>query len=120
MMQEKWPTEIRLKKDKKALQVTFEDGDSYLFPAEFLRVTSPSAEVQGHSPDEKKTVPGKRDVEIMSVEPVGNYAVRLTFTDLHDTGYFSWSYFASHGRDMETIWQTYLDELTEKGLSRDA
>lgn len=118
-MTKTWPTEIRLKKDKKTLSVTFDDDRCYDFTAEFLRVTSPSAEIQGHAPEQKKTVGGKREVEIMDVEPVGNYAVRLSFTDLHNTGYFTWDYFDRSGRNMDALWQTYLDELSQKGLNRD-
>lgn len=117
-MSKVWPTEIKLAKNKKTLGVRFDDGTAYEFSAEFLRVTSPSAEVQGHAPEQKKTIGGKHDVEIMKVEPVGNYAVKLTFTDLHDTGYFTWDYFDSHGRDMDRIWQEYLRELEAKGLGR--
>lgn len=118
-MTDAWPTEIRLKKDRKSLMVSFDTGESFDFPAEFLRVTSPSAEVQGHSPDQKKTIGGKRDVEIMSLEPIGNYAIRLEFTDLHNTGFYTWDYFLRSGRDMDGIWQGYLKELEEKGLARD-
>ena len=118
-MTDAWPTELRLSKDKKTLTVSFEGGEQFAFPAEFLRVTSPSAEVQGHSAEQKKTIGGKRNVEIMSLEPVGNYAVRISFTDLHNTGYFTWDYFLKSGRDMDSIWQGYLDELEAKGLSRD-
>ncbi|MEM1049465.1 MAG: DUF971 domain-containing protein [Pseudomonadota bacterium] len=114
-----WPTEIRLSGDKRTLSVTFDDASSYALEAEYLRVMSPSAEVQGHSPDQKKTVPGKRTVEIMSVESVGNYAVRLTFDDLHDTGLYSWAYLQKLGRERETLWAQYLAELEAKGLSRD-
>jgi DUF971 family protein len=114
-----WPTELRLRKDRKLLTVTFESGDSYELPAEYLRVTSPSAEVQGHSPDERKTVPGKRDVGILELHPVGNYAVRIAFDDLHSTGIFSWDYLLELGRDQGRIWQDYLDELAAKGLSRE-
>jgi DUF971 family protein len=114
-----WPTELRLRKDKMALSVVFDSGDAFEFPAEFLRVHSPSAEVQGHSPDERKTIGGKRNVAIIEVHPVGNYAVRLVFDDMHSTGIFSWDYFARLGRDQEPMWRTYLDELAAKGLSRD-
>ncbi|SNY93030.1 DUF971 family protein [Cohaesibacter sp. ES.047] len=114
-----WPTEIRLKQDKKTLSVTFDNDETYDFAAEFLRVTSPSAEVQGHGADQKKTIASKKDVEIMKIDPIGNYAVRLFFTDLHDSGYFTWDYFLKSGRDMEAIWQGYLDDLETKGLSRD-
>ena len=81
-----WPKELRLAKDRRTLAVTFEDGSAFTLPAEYLRVESPSAEVQGHNPDERKTVPGKREVMILQVQPVGNYAVRLVFDDMHSTG----------------------------------
>ena len=114
-----WPTELRLAKDKKALSVTFDNGDSFSLDAEYLRVHSPSAEVQGHSPDERKTVPGKRNVAILEVQPARNYAVRLVFDDLHSTGIFSWDYLSELGRNRERKWRDYLDELAGKGLSRD-
>ncbi len=114
-----WPTELRLSKDRKTLTVTFEGGEGYALDAEYLRVVSPSAEVQGHSPDERKTVPGKRNVAILEVHPVGNYAVRLVFDDLHSTGIYSWDYLLSLGRNRDRNWQDYLDELAQKGLSRD-
>ena len=117
-MTQAWPTEIRLRKDKRNLLVAFDDGSSYDFTAEFLRVTSPSAEVQGHSPSERKTIGGKRDVEIMKVEPVGNYAVRLYFTDLHDSGYFTWDYFKNSGERLDEIWNDYLQSLEKLGLAR--
>ncbi|MCC6780052.1 MAG: DUF971 domain-containing protein [Hyphomicrobiales bacterium] len=113
-----WPTELRLRKDRKALTVVFDDGASYELSAEYLRVKSPSAEVQGHSPDERKTVGGKRDVIILEVQPIGNYAVRLVFDDLHSTGIYSWAYLSDLGRDHPRLWQEYLDELAGKGLSR--
>jgi DUF971 family protein len=114
-----WPTELRLSKDRKVLNVAFDNGESFALEAEYLRVTSPSAEVQGHSPDERKTVPGKRNVAILEVNPLGNYAVRLVFDDLHSTGIYSWDYLAELGRDRARRWQDYLDELAAKGLSRD-
>src|SRR5215469_10669542 len=114
-----WPTELRLRKDKAALTVVFDDGQAFEFPAEFLRVYSPSAEVQGHSPDERKTIGGKRNVRIIEVHPVGNYAVRLVFDDLHSTGIYSWDYFLKLGRDQGRLWGDYLDELAAKGLTRD-
>ncbi|MBA4783123.1 MAG: DUF971 domain-containing protein [Rhizobiales bacterium] len=113
-----WPKELRVSKDKRSLTVLFEDGASYTHSAEYLRVTSPSAEVQGHSPSQRQTVPGKRDVEIMALEPVGNYAVRITFTDLHNTGIFSWAYLRTLGEEFDTRWAGYLSELAEKGLTR--
>ena len=114
-----WPTELRLRKDKKALSLTFDNGEAYELPAEFLRVLSPSAEVQGHSPDERKTVSGKRDVAVIEVNPVGNYAVRLVFDDTHSTGIFSWDYLLKLGREQGRLWGDYLDALAAKGLVRD-
>jgi len=114
-----WPTELRLHKDRKTLTVAFDKGESYNLAAEYLRVKSPSAEVQGHSPDERKTVPGKKNVMILEVQPVGNYAVRLVFDDLHTTGIFSWDYLLELGRQHKRYWQDYIDELAQKGLSRE-
>ena len=92
MTSERWPTELRLAKDRRSLRIAFDDGTAFDLPAEYLRVTSPSAEVQGHSPAERKTVPGKREVAIIGVEPVGNYAVKLIFDDMHDSGIYGWDY----------------------------
>ncbi len=114
-----WPTELRLHKDRKTLSVTFEGGEHFDLPAEYLRVKSPSAEVQGHSAEERKTVPGKRDVEIIEVLPVGNYAVRLVFDDLHSTGIFGWEYLHELGHNYPAYWQDYLDELASKNLKRE-
>ena len=114
----RWPTEIRLAKDKRSLRVVFDDGLAFDLPAEYLRVASPSAEVQGHSPSERKTVPGKAEVEIIGVEPVGNYAVRLVFDDMHSTGIFGWDYLHELGVRREERWRDYLAELDAKGLSR--
>ncbi len=112
------PRELRVSKDRKLLTVTFPDEAPIELPAEMLRVLSPSAEVQGHSPEQRVTVPGKRDVAIRKIDPVGNYAVRITFDDFHDTGIFTWTYLATLGREKEARWQSYLEELREKGLSR--
>jgi DUF971 family protein len=114
-----WPTELRLAKDRRVLAVTFDSGERFDLDAEYLRVVSPSAEVQGHSPNERKTVPGKRDVTILEVQPVGNYAVRLVFDDLHSTGIYSWDYLLELGQSRARKWQDYLDELASKGLTRD-
>ena len=114
-----WPTELRLSKDKKTLAVAFESGESFALPAEYLRVKSPSAEVQGHSAEERKTVPGKRNVMLLEVDPIGNYAVRLTFDDTHSTGIYTWDYLAELGRNQPRYWQDYLDELQAKGMTRD-
>ena len=115
----RWPTEIRLAKDKRTLHVVFDDGQSFDLSAEYLRVSSPSAEVQGHSPSERKTVPGKRDVTILGVEPVGNYAVRLTFDDMHSTGIYGWDTLYGLGRNRDENWHNYLAELDAKGLTRE-
>jgi DUF971 family protein len=115
----RWPTELRLSKDKRSLRVTFDDGQSFDLAAEYLRVTSPSAEVQGHSPSERKTVPGKKDVMILAVEPVGNYAVKLVFDDMHSTGIFGWDYLYALGANHAERWADYLAELDAKGLSRE-
>lgn len=112
------PTELRVSKDRKLLTVTFAGHQPFQFEAELLRVLSPSAEVQGHSPEQRVTVPGKRNVGIIEIEPIGNYAVRITFDDLHDTGIFTWNYFLELGQQKEQRWQGYLDELEAKGLSR--
>jgi DUF971 family protein len=114
-----WPTEIRLSKDRKALNVAFDSGESFALAAEYLRVKSPSAEVQGHAPDERKTVPGKRDVQILEVLAVGNYAVRLVFDDMHSTGIYAWDYLLDLGRNHAPYWQDYLDELAAKGMVRE-
>jgi DUF971 family protein len=114
-----WPTEIRLAKDKRRLTVSFDDGSRHVLEAEYLRVMSPSAEVQGHSAAERKTVGGKSNVTILAVEPVGNYAVRLVFDDMHNTGLYTWSYLAELGATHGERWAAYLGELAEKGLSRD-
>ena len=113
------PTEIRLKKEEKILEVDFDNGTSIALPAELLRVESPSAEVQGHGPGQKQTVSGRRHVGIMGVEPVGNYAIRINFDDLHDTGIFSWDLLYHMGEEKDRLWQEYLDALAAKGLSRD-
>jgi DUF971 family protein len=114
-----WPVEVRLKAAEKRLEVAFDDGTVFSYPAEYLRVESPSAEVQGHSPSQKKTVPGRRHVGILKLEPVGNYAVRILFDDLHDTGIYSWQYLYELGVEQESRWQAYLEALEAQGLSRD-
>lgn len=116
---EHWPTEIRLRKQEKILEIDFDDGSHFALPAELLRVESPSAEVQGHGPGEKTLIAGRRHVGIMAVEPVGNYAVRIKFDDLHDTGIYSWRYLYNLGREKDRLWQAYLDALAARGLRRD-
>jgi len=113
------PTEIRLKKAEKALEIDFDDGRSFRYPAELLRVESPSAEVQGHGPDQKQTVAGRRHVGIMGLESVGHYAIRILFDDLHDTGIYSWRYLHRLGCEMDRRWADYLAALAAHGLSRD-
>ena len=112
------PTELRVSKDKRTLTVSFAEGGPYALSAELLRVESPSAEVQGHDPSQKKIIPGKRDVEIMKIEPVGNYAVRITFDDMHDTGIYSWDVLKRLGEEGEGLMQTYFAALDEQGLNR--
>jgi DUF971 family protein len=112
-------TEIRLNKAERALHVEFDDGARFALPAEYLRVESPSAEVQGHMPSQKQTVPGKRHVAIVGIEPVGHYAVRLVFDDRHDTGIYSWEYLHELGREQEKRWAAYLASLEVKGMNRD-
>jgi DUF971 family protein len=114
-----WPVEIRLPKDRRTLHVSFDDGTAFSLPAELLRVTSPSAEVQGHSEAQRKTVGGKRNVSILSVDAVGNYAVRLSFDDMHTTGIYSWTFLHDLGVNAEKRFQDYLDDLQAKGLDRD-
>ncbi|HUC49360.1 MAG TPA: DUF971 domain-containing protein [Xanthobacteraceae bacterium] len=113
-----WPTELRLHKDRKAMSVAFDSGESFDLAAEYLRIRSPSAEVQGHSPSERRTVAGKQNVQILELLPVGNYAVRLVFDDMHSTGIFSWDYLFELGRNRDKYWNEYLGELKEKNLSR--
>lgn len=116
---EHWPVEIRHRQAEKAIEIEFDDGKTFLYPAELLRVESPSAEVQGHGPGQKTIVPGRRHVGIMAVEPVGHYAIRIQFDDMHDTGIYSWRYLYDLGLDKDRIWQAYLDALAQHGLSRE-
>lgn len=113
------PLEIRLKREEKVLEIDFDDGRSFRLPAELLRVESPSAEVQGHGRDTKTTVAGRRHVGIMELEPVGNYAIRIKFDDLHDTGLYSWDWLYELGANQDEMWRNYLNALEAKGLSRD-
>jgi DUF971 family protein len=114
-----WPTEIRLRRADRILEVDFDNGVTFHYPAEFLRVESPSAEVQGHGPKQRQLVAGRAQVGIIGLEPVGNYAVRITFDDLHDTGIFSWSYLYEIGEHQQQLWDTYLKALAARGLSRE-
>lgn len=114
-----WPTDIRVDRQDRRLHIAFDDGRSFVLPAELLRVESPSAEVKGHGPGQEVTVPGKRMVGLTGAEPVGNYAVRLVFSDAHQSGIFTWVYLHELATQKDARWQGYLDELEEKGLSRD-
>jgi DUF971 family protein len=113
------PTELRLNRAERTLHVAFDNGESYALPAEYLRIESPSAEVQGHGPGQRVIVSGRRHVGIMRIEPVGHYAVRLVFDDLHDSGIYSWDYLLPLGREREERWAEYERALAAKGLSRD-
>ncbi len=114
-----WPVEVRLKKAEKLLEIDFDNGISFRYPAEYLRVESPSAEVQGHSASQKQLVAGRRHVGILSLEPVGNYAIRIGFDDLHDTGIFTWAYLYELGERQAEKWAGYLAALASAGLSRE-
>lgn len=113
------PLEIRLKTAEKRLEIAFDDGRTFSYPAEYLRVESPSAEVVGHGPGRKTIVAGRQEVGILAIEPVGHYAIRIRFDDLHDTGIYSWDYLHELGREQESRWQAYLTALDRRGLSRD-
>jgi DUF971 family protein len=117
---DRWPSEIRLTRDRKTLRLAFESGPPVELAAEYLRVKSPSAEVRGHGPGEGITVSGKRNVLIASIEAVGNYAIRIMFDDGHSTGIYSWSYLVELARDEPRIWNDYLEALEARGLGRDA
>ena len=114
-----WPEELRLREAGAVLTVCFDNGERYDLPAEYLRVESPSAEVKGHGAGQEVTVPGKRNVTIRQIEPVGNYAARLIFSDGHSTGLYSWDYLAKLGREHDRLWAAYLHQLDAQGLSRD-
>ena len=113
------PTGIKVKREEKVLEVCFDDGSTFTLTAEFLRVHSPSAEVQGHSPDQRQVVAGRRHVSILSVERIGQYAIRIEFDDTHDTGIYSWETLYRFGFLKKSMWEQYLFELQSLGLSRD-
>ena len=113
------PKEIRVKRAEKVIEIDFDDGKSFRLPAEFLRVESPSAEVQGHTPSQKQIVAGRRHVGILGVEPVGTYAIRIKFDDLNDTGIYSWDTLYEYGERQDEMWRAYLQALEVRGLSRD-
>ena len=113
------PADIILRRAEKVLEITFDDGSYFSLPAEFLRVHSPSAEVQGHSPEERQVVAGRRNVGILGVEMVGQYGIRIDFDDLHNTGIYSWRILYDFGLRKEFLWANYLREMRDLGLSRD-
>jgi DUF971 family protein len=114
------PTEIRIRRAARTLDVTYDDGAHVSLPAEYLRVESPSAEVQGHAPSERKLVSGKQDVNIETVDAIGNYAIRIRFSDGHDTGIYSWTFLRQLAAEYEPRWQAYLEELTAQARTRTA
>ena len=115
-----WPSELRVFKEEGRLEIDFSDGFRCSLPAEYLRVESPSAEVQGHGPNQKKIVSGRRHVRIAEVEPVGHYAIRIVFDDRHDSGIYSWAYLRELGDTQADRWAAYQAALEQRGLSRDA
>lgn len=114
-----WPTELRVDSERKTLTIAYDSGERFALPAEYLRVESPSAEVQGHAAAQKQIVGGKRSVRIAGVDPVGNYAARIRFDDGHDTGLYSWDYLHELGRDQDRKWATYLKALRGVGGARE-
>lgn len=113
------PTGITVHRQSRRLEIRFDSGEVFQLPFEFLRVHSPSAEVRGHGPGQEVLQLGKRDVDIVAIDPVGNYAIRPRFDDGHDSGLYSWDYLHMLGREQETLWQKYLAELERTGGSRD-
>ena len=114
-----WPVEIRIKSKEKALEIDFDNGECFIIKAELLRVESPSAEIQGHGSGQKVTLAGRKHVGILSVEPVGNYAIKISFDDMHDTGIYSWQYLYDLGANQNDLWRDYLSRVEELGFSRD-
>ena len=113
------PLEIRLIRDEKILEIDYDTGEKFRLPAELLRVESPSAEVQGHGPGQKKLVCGRRNVGIMEIKSVGNYAISIKFDDLHDSGIYTWDTLYDFGQRQDQLWENYLGSLKMEGLSRD-
>lgn len=114
------PTDIRLHQLSRLLEVHFDDGATFRLPCEYLRVYSPSAEVRGHGPGQEVLQTGKEQVNIVGIAPVGQYAVKLSFSDGHDTGLYSWDYLYELGTNQQTLWQQYLDRLAAAGITRQA
>lgn len=115
-----WPTQIRLKDKGKQLEITFDESRTLRFSSEFLRVMSPSAEVQGHSADQRKVISGKKEIAIIKVDPVGNYAIKPTFDDMHSTGIYTWAYFLELEEQRDFLWKRYVQELQDRNLTREA
>lgn len=113
------PIEIKFHKQSKLLDIAFSDGKAFQFSCEFLRVHSPSAEVGGHGPGQEVLQTGKKTVTIVRIEPVGNYAIQLHFSDGHNTGLFSWDLLRRYGLNQDEMWQRYLQRLQEAGASRE-
>ncbi|MBY0484263.1 MAG: DUF971 domain-containing protein [Nitrosomonas sp.] len=114
------PTEIKLHQKSRILDITFSDGKAFQFSCEFLRVHSPSAEVSGHGPGQEVLQTGKKMVSIQKIEPIGNYAIQLNFTDGHNTGLYSWDLLYNYGLNQDKIWQRYLQRMEEAGASRES
>ena len=114
-----WPIELRVNPARDSLSISFDNGESYQLSAEYLRVESPSAEVQGHTPQQRRYIGGKRQVKIARIETVGHYAARIIFDDGHDSGLYTWSYLCELGRESERKWASYTRGLAAEGLSRD-
>ena len=114
-----YPAEIKLHQKSRVLDITFSDGKTFQFPCEFLRVYSPSAEVRGHGPSQEILQTGKKTVNISKIEPVGNYAIQLNFTDGHNTGLYSWDLLYDYGLNQDKMWQRYLQRMEEAGASRE-
>jgi DUF971 family protein len=112
------PTDIRLHQLSRKLEISFDDGSRFSLPCEYLRVHSPSAEVRGHGPGQEVLQTGKEDVNVVEIEPVGQYAIKLTFSDGHDTGLYSWDYLHDLGINQQALWQSYLDRLATAGIAR--
>ncbi len=113
------PTEIKLHQQSRLMEVAFNNGDRYEFSYEYLRVYSPSAEVRGHGPGQETLQVGKKNIDIGKVEPVGHYAICLTFSDGHDSGIYSWDYLHDLGRHQEAYWKAYLLRMEQAGASRE-
>jgi DUF971 family protein len=113
------PTEIKLHQKSRILEISFADGTTFQFPCEFLRVYSPSAEVRGHGPGQEVLQVGKKNVEIKHIEPVGTYAIQLTFSDGHDTGIYSWDLLYDYGLHQEEMWRRYVKRMEEACVSRE-